>query len=211
MTPPRLTPSPLSQVERHNATDFGDLWLKTRGPQRTWVISASVAANTFLGCLCYSMICGDLYASMAASAGVVKGSGSLASGSLLAPLLDRRVALLAATGCAIGPLCFLDSLAALSPFSLVGVGAILFSTAAMGWRFLDGTYRPGGRFFELLQGAAQPSFGKVRARALKLTPCGRCELGVCGQNPNCLPVDLEPKGARQLEAGSHGVRHPQLP
>jgi len=48
------------------------------------------------------------------------------------------------------PLCSLRDLAALAPFSMVGVGSVFFVAAFMVLRSLDGTYAPGGIYWTAL-------------------------------------------------------------
>lgn len=56
------------------------------------------------------------------------------------------------------PLCLLKDLSSLAPFSLLGIIGMLYTTVAMGLRYLGGGYAvPNGEFVKDL--TAQPSFG----------------------------------------------------
>ena len=60
------------------------------------------------------------------------------------------------------PLCLLKDLSSLAPFSLLGIMGMLYTTVAMGLRYLGGGYAvPNGEFVQDLvaAGAPQPSFG----------------------------------------------------
>ena len=70
-----------------------------------------------------------------------------------------RQCLLFVTTIAILPLCLMRSLNALAPFSAVGMAAVVFTLAVMVVRYLDGSYQPGGVFYDDIDPNRQPSFG----------------------------------------------------
>jgi amino acid permease len=94
------------------------------------------------------MILADTIANLAASAGVA---------------LTRTQSLLGVTSLVLLPLCLLKNLASLAPFSLVGIIGMIFTTAAMGMRWLGKNYQAGGSFFE--SQLATPVFGSAGASA----------------------------------------------
>lgn len=70
-----------------------------------------------------------------------------------------RECLLAVTLLGILPLCLMKSLNALAPFSTIGMAAVLCALAAMIVRYVDGSYQPGGTFYNDIGPQLQPSFG----------------------------------------------------
>ena len=82
------------------------MWSKTIGPDSKWVIGASITSTTFLACISYAMIIGDLYSALAVTAG------------LTGLPTQRNACIVAVTLAVVSPLCFLKSLAALAPFSV---------------------------------------------------------------------------------------------
>ena len=65
------------------------------------------------------------------------------------------------------PLCSLKSLAALAPFSLLGLGGTLYTAAFMFIRFFDGSYKSTGRFATALPAALRPVFS-LKGKGVKL-------------------------------------------
>lgn len=67
--------------------------------------------------------------------------------------------LLVVTVVGILPLCLMKNLNALAPFSTVGMIAVLCALASMIVRYMDGSYEPGGIFFDDIPRHMKPSFG----------------------------------------------------
>lgn len=67
--------------------------------------------------------------------------------------------LLIITVVALLPLCMMKNLNALAPFSALGMGAVLCVLGAMTVRYFDGTYRPGGEYYDDIPRHYRPSFG----------------------------------------------------
>jgi amino acid permease len=82
--------------------------------------------------------------------------------------VTRTQALLGVTGTVLLPLCLLKNLASLAPFSLVGIIGMLYTTAAMGLRWYQKSYSPGGAFFATQ--LAEPVFGSAGAAAAFTNP-----------------------------------------
>lgn len=47
------------------------------------------------------------------------------------------------------PLCMLKSFAPLAPFSILGIGGTMFTAGVLALRLFDGSYAPGGKFYEV--------------------------------------------------------------
>ena len=58
------------------------------------------------------------------------------------------------------PLCLMKDLNALAPFSAMGMAAVLFALAVMIVRYMDGSYLPGGFYYDDTPLELSPSFGK---------------------------------------------------
>lgn len=58
--------------------------------------------------------------------------------------------IIALTLAVIAPMCAQKNLSALAPFSLLGLAGTLFTGAFMAMRFFDGSYAPGGKYFDSL-------------------------------------------------------------
>lgn len=71
-------------------------------------------------------------------------------------LTDRTNVILLISTLVLLPLCSLNSLNALAPFSLLGLGGTMFTAVVMGIRYFDGSYQVGGKFFEEI--VAKPLF-----------------------------------------------------
>jgi hypothetical protein len=57
------------------------------------------------------------------------------------------------------PLCLMRNLDALAPFSAFGMSAVFVALGCMTWRYLDGSYLPGGTFHEQIEEVYRPRFG----------------------------------------------------
>lgn len=153
-----------AECERNNAATFDEAWAATVGEKSKWILSSSLVITTYLACLAYSMIIGDLFSALTASAGA---TGVLAK---------RSVSILGITGIVVVPLCFLKSLAALQYTSILGVIGVVFTTVVMGIRSMDGSYLPTGAFFASLPAVKQPLFDvkgcwKLDEKAFVLISC----------------------------------------
>jgi amino acid permease len=133
--------------DQHKADSFQDAWAKSVDPKSAWLISFAITCKCFLASLAYSIIIGDSFSAIFKT--------------FNAPvfLTQRTNVILAITSFVLLPLCSLKSLAALAPFSLLGLGGTLYTAIFMAIRYFDGSYAPGGKFFKLLAVSARPSFG----------------------------------------------------
>jgi len=132
-------------------TTYREAWDATVGERGSSLIALTTVLMAGLGNLAYSMILADTSRSLIMAAGI----GITRTGSLV---LVTVFALL--------PLCLAKNLAVLAPFSLVGMGAMIFTLVVMGVRYYDGTYDAtrGGKFLEDLSDDLKPSFGNIGAR-----------------------------------------------
>lgn len=73
--------------------------------------------------------------------------------------VPRYVCLLLITGLGILPLCQLPNLAVLAPYSVVGTAGMVLTTVVMAVRYWDGSYQPGGQYYEDVPVYYRPSFG----------------------------------------------------
>ena len=93
--------------------------------------------------------------------------------------VNRVESLLMITVTLLLPLCWLKNLNALAPFSAFGTLGIFLTAAAMLYRYWDGSYLPGGKFYNDIDPQYQPEFGTHHAPA-KMLPYMCMVLEVCG-------------------------------
>lgn len=121
------------------ATSYKQAWQATVG-EHSQAVATVVMLKTLLSCLAYSMILADSFQSLALAAGFHEAT--------------RTQALECVTLFGLLPLCLQKDLAALAPFSLLGLLGMGFTTVAMVTRFFDGSYADQGVF-----SLAPPCFG----------------------------------------------------
>lgn len=142
-------------------TSIGDLWDYEVGTSTSWAVTLAVMLTCFGMCLSYSIILGDTFKSLAATAGL---SGIWTT---------RRFNVAAVALFASYPLSCLKSLAAIAPVSIVGVVGILATCVLMTLRAL-----PGGPYSSVaatslagylssLPKDCRPSFGIVGIRSAR--------------------------------------------
>eukprot|EP01041_Mallomonas_annulata_P008120 gene8120-16664_t len=133
--------------EQHKAKSFQEAWGKSVDPKSSWLISAGVTSMCFLASIAYSIIIGDSFTAI------------FKTFNLPAIMTQRTNVILLMTTLFLLPLSLLKSLAALAPFSLLGLSGTLYTAVFMTIRFLDGSYAPGGKFFQLIAPTLRQSFG----------------------------------------------------
>jgi len=69
--------------------------------------------------------------------------------------------LLLITVVALLPLCLMKNLDALAPYSALGMAAVLTALACMILRYVDGSYIPGGQYYNDIEPDYQPQFGHL--------------------------------------------------
>lgn len=137
------------------ASSYSDAWEKSIGPSSAWIPAMACTFKTFLACLAYSMVLGETFQGLLATAGVQA---------------SRAQTLIALTSTVILPLCLLKNLSALAPFSLLGIVGMTLTVATMGLRFFDGSYGATGKFIQDV--AKLPAFGsKVFSSSAIILAC----------------------------------------
>lgn len=121
------------------ATSYRDAWAKSVGPRTSWIPAYSATIKTFLACLAISMVLADTFSNLLS--------------------MPRTTALLGVTLSVLLPLCLQKSLAALAPFSLLGVLGMLYTALAMAMRYLDKSYAANGKLLGSVAESLRPSFG----------------------------------------------------
>lgn len=127
------------------ALSYRDAWSKTIGEDTSIIPAASCTFKTSCAILAYSMILADTGKSLLSTVGLN---------------LSRTNTLFGITGAFLLPLCLLKNLAALAPFSLLGVVGMGYTTLAMLIRYFAGAYKaPSGALLPDVAASLQPSFG----------------------------------------------------
>ena len=116
----------------HNVSTFKEAWSKSVGPKSAWIISTAITCKCFFASLVNSIIIGDSFAALAKTFNFPD------------VLQDRTNVILTMTTLVLLPLCSMKSLNALAPFSILGLGGVLYTALAMTIRYLDGTYAAKG-------------------------------------------------------------------
>lgn len=127
------------------ASSFRGIWARTLGPKTAWIIDAGITFLCFGCCIFYAAFIGDLASALAQALG--------------APALwqKRWLCLAAVHLFPLWPLCLMKNLAALQYSSVVGVLGILYTTAFVVKRQVDGAYHPGGQFHQLIEAVYRPN------------------------------------------------------
>jgi len=134
------------------ALSYRDAWSKTIGEDTSIIPAASCTFKTTIAILAYSMILADTGQSLLSTVGYN---------------LSRTNTLFGVTGAFLLPLCLLKNLAALAPFSLLGVVGMGYTTIAMMIRYFGGAYAfPSGALLPGVATALQPNFGTNGAMAV---------------------------------------------
>lgn len=137
---------------RTNASSYSDAWEKTIGTTSSFIPAVSCTFKTLTANLAYSMILADTFKTLLASVGIN---------------LSRSNTLFGVTGLILLPLCLLQNLSSLAPFSLLGIFGMVYTAIAMIIRYLDRGYAvPGGQFLSGVPMELQPSFGTIGARGV---------------------------------------------
>ena len=155
----RLTAVASSESNDVKVTSLGQLWDHEVGASTSWLISLAVMLTCFGTCLCYSIILGDTFKSLAQTMGL---SGVLAT---------RRFNVAAVALFGVYPMSCLKSLAALAPVSISGVIGIFVTCIVMAVRALPGgaysmtSATTATNYLRSLPAELQPSFGITGLRS----------------------------------------------
>eukprot|EP00607_Mallomonas_marina_P001536 CAMPEP_0182428578 /NCGR_PEP_ID=MMETSP1167-20130531/23124_1 /TAXON_ID=2988 /ORGANISM="Mallomonas Sp, Strain CCMP3275" /LENGTH=458 /DNA_ID=CAMNT_0024611549 /DNA_START=199 /DNA_END=1575 /DNA_ORIENTATION=+ len=139
----------------HNVRSYQDAWAKSVDPNTGWVVSFATTSKCFLASLAYTIIIGDTFSALSKTF------------NLPAILQVRNNILITIATLVLLPLCSMKSLNALAPFSLLGLGGMIYTGVFMAIRYFDGSYFPGGKFYGHLTAATRPLFN---TRPMSFTP-----------------------------------------
>lgn len=132
------------------ATSYAGAWENSIGEATAWIPAGACTCKTFLAILAYSMILAETFMGIFQSVGLS---------------VSRTQSLIGLTVSVIFPLCLLKNLAALAPFSLLGIIGMVLTVGCMAVRYFDGSYAlPAGKFLKDL--SVQPLFGSKGASAV---------------------------------------------
>jgi len=119
-------------------------WEATMGERFAVAIVVVIGLNPCQGTLAYSAILSQTFRSLCMTVGIN---------------LTYLQSLLIVTVGALLPLCLMKNIHALAPFSVLGTASVLLTAFAMIYRAVDGSYQPGGQYYDDLIPKFQPSFG----------------------------------------------------
>ena len=145
-----------------NSKSYREAWDKTVSKSTGWLPAVACTFKTLSAILAYSMILGDTFVSLLATAGFN---------------VAKTPVLLALTSVILLPLCLLKNLSALAPFSLVGSFGMVYTAGAMLFRYLTKAYTATGPFGADCAAALRPAFGTVGAEGI-LTPSAAILVGM---------------------------------
>ena len=128
---------------------YRQAWSATVSEESSWIPAWSVTLKTCFAVLAYSMILGDTFQALLATAGVTHVGKPLVLGSLTTLVLL--------------PLCLLKNLSSLAPFSLLGSLGMVYTAVAMAIRYFGKAYVGKGALALDLPVQLRPSFGTVGA------------------------------------------------
>mmetsp|Transcript_21613 Transcript_21613/g.55207 ORF Transcript_21613/g.55207 Transcript_21613/m.55207 type:complete len:497 (+) Transcript_21613:76-1566(+) len=140
------------------ADTYRDAWAKIFGTKFSIVPALTIAFKTYVGGLAYSIILGDMLASIASLAGA---PSFLRSSNVWIVLLSTFVLL---------PLSLMRDLSSLAVGSVIGTAGTLYTALFIWLRKLDGSYAVGGAFHTAIAEAARPSFVAASAARPLLNP-----------------------------------------
>jgi len=124
------------------ARSYSECWENTISPKSAWLVSAASILLCLSALLAYTMV---LTATTSSLFGIAKPQALVAL--MVGVLL---------------PLCRLKELKRLAPFAMMGIGAMVYTVTAMGFRYFTGAYAAGGAF----QAGTGAVFGTVGAAGI---------------------------------------------
>jgi amino acid permease len=129
------------------ARSYRQAWSRTVGAASSWLPATACLLVTCCSVLCNSMIQADTIPAIVEAA--------------TGRTLSRTMALWTVTGTVLLPLCLLKELQSLAPFSLIGIFGMLYTSAAMTYRWWAGSYTtPGAPLAAALAPSRLPYFGQ---------------------------------------------------
>lgn len=133
--------------DMHQSKSFQDVWAKSVSARTAWMVSAGITAKCLMASLACSIIIGDTFSSLAQTFGFSSF------------FRNRRNIIMLLTSTILLPLCSLESLSTLAPFSILGLVGILYTAFFMTVRYAQGSYSAAGRYFADV--VVKPSFNRV--------------------------------------------------
>lgn len=134
------------------STSYREAWSRTIGEETSLIPALVCTFKTTLATVAYSMMLADTFRSLFATVGLN---------------LSRSSTLLSITSVVILPLCLLKNMAALAPFSLLGITGMVYTAGAMAVRYATGAYAlPAGKLLAGVPATLQPVFGTVGAKGV---------------------------------------------
>jgi amino acid permease len=123
---------------------YRECWEETMGDRGALAVALVAALVPAASNLAFSVILSQTFQSLLETVGI---------------RVTRIQVLLVITVVALLPLCLIKNLHVLAPFSVLGIAGVLYTAAAMLVRCVDGSYQPGGIFYDDIPADRQPMFG----------------------------------------------------
>jgi amino acid permease len=127
-----------------NTTTYRAAWRASMGEKGGLAVSIANSMNPMMGDLAYAAILSQTFKSLLETLGI---------------RVSRIESLLMITIFVLLPLCLLKNLYVLAPFSVFGTAGVILTAVAMVIRCVDGSYQPGGKFYNDIRPEYRPSFG----------------------------------------------------
>lgn len=143
--------------ERYQDNNYQNLWGHAISEKSKIFVTMTLLSKTCLATLALTIILGDTFKSLASSFGAPEF------------LQSRTNVIFTLATTILLPLCSLKSLAALAPFSILGLIGMLYTGVFMTIRYMDGSYTEGGKFFESISENLRPVFNSRPNPVNKLT------------------------------------------
>lgn len=121
-----------------------ECWERTVGKRFAVAIVVVIGLNPLQGVLAYDVILSQTFKSLCETFGI---------------LVSNSESLLLVTVFALLPLCLMKDIHALAPFSILGTLSVLLTALGMIYRCVDGSYQPGGKYYDDLIPSMRPDFG----------------------------------------------------
>lgn len=131
---------------QHNSKNFQDTWARSVNPGTAKMINGGITFLCLMTAIAYSLIIGDSFTALAQGL------------ELPTALAKREHVILILSSLILFPLCSLKNMAALAPFSILGLGGMLYTAAYMAVRYADKSYLAGGQYFGELAVRYKPLF-----------------------------------------------------
>lgn len=138
------------------ATSHKDCGVKVSGPVFGQYSALVCVVKTFFASLSYAIVIGDAYSAILAFVGVT---------------VTRQTAMIAVALCVLLPLCLQRDLSILAFTSTVGIAAEFLIVCVMQVRYWDGSYIPGGKYYELIPKKPDFTDGGVNFFGVSVSTC----------------------------------------